>query len=265
MQKSPILASKIMKNFFIILSQFFKIFFFWLTLFLLFVSFFKKEWIENFIEWMKIQIDNLWFWNYLIAGLSNWIEALPVLWTLLPGQNILLLVWWFFWSVSLNNLLFLILFSSIWWIIWNFIWYFLWKKYWETFFEKYWLWLWIWKTEVKYLEKWIKKWWAFWIIIWKFHPLTRSFLPFIAWSMKMKPWIFMLYNAIWAIVYSVVIIWIWILFIENYKIVLKNIWYIMFWIFAIIGLYIYFYKKEEFKKYMDEKNLEIKEKIEKSK
>lgn len=231
----------------------------WLTIFLTFVAIFKKEWIENFIEWMKIQVENLWIWNYVIAWISAWIEAIPVLWTMLPWQNILLLVWWFFWSVSLSNVFILILIASIWWIIWSFIWFFLWKIYWDTFFEKYWIWFWIWKTEVRYLEKWIKKWWPLWIILWKFHPITRSFLPFIAWSMKMWSWKFMIYNAFWSVFYAWTIVWIWVLFVEHYKIILEYIWRAMLWILILWWLYIYFYKREAFNKYMEEKNLEIAE------
>lgn len=236
-----------------------KTFFVLITVFLIFVALFKKDWIENFVEWMKIQVENLWSYNYLIACISCWIEAIPILWTTLPWQNILLLVWWFFWSISINNFFILILSASLWWILWNFIWFYLWKFYWEHFFDKYWIWFWIWKTEVKYLKKWIKKWWPSWIIFWKFHPITRSFLPFIAWSMKMNAWIFMLYNTIWSILYSVVIIWIWILFVENYKVIIDYIWYIMLWIAIIVFLYIYFFKKDLFDEFMKEKRLELKE------
>jgi len=231
----------------------------WFTLFLAFVAIFKPEWIENFVEWMKIKVEILWYWNYLIAWTSAWIEAIPGLWIMLPWQNILLLVWWFFWNISLENVWFLILIASIWWIIWNYIWYFLWKIYWDTFFEKYWVWFWIWKTEVKYLEKWIKKWWALWIVLWKFYPLTRSFLPFIAWSMKMDSRLFMFYNALWSILYAVVIVWIWIIFVEHYKIILNYIWHIMLWIIVSAWLYFYFFKREAWNKYMKEKEKEVEE------
>ena len=250
-------TKKIIWLFLKILSYFFKIFFILLTLFLTFVAIFKKEWVESFIEWMRLKVEILWAWNYLIAWLSSWIEAIPALWTLLPWQNILLLVWWFFWSISLNNIMFLILVASIWWIIWNFIWFYLWKLYWDSFFEKYWIWFWIWKTEVRYLEKWIKKWWAFWIIIWKFHPLTRSFLPFIAWSMKMKSRVFMFYNTIWSIFYSTVIVLIWVLFIENYKIILEYIGRVLLFLIVSFWLYVYFYKKEDLDNYIKEKKLEM--------
>jgi len=226
------------------LFQIINILLIWLTIILSIISIFKKEWIEQFIEWMKIVIEWMWMWNYLIAWFSSLIEAFPVLWIVVPWQNILLIVGWFFWHISNTNLIYVILIASIWAIIWNYIWYALWKIYWDSFFKKYWNWFWIWLTEVKYLKKWIDKWWAWWIIVWKFHPMTRAFLPFIAWSMWMKNTRFMTYNIIGSIIRALTIILLWVVFVEYYKIILKYIWTIMIWIFVIVWLYIYKYKRK---------------------
>lgn len=228
-----------------------------LTVALALVSIFKKEWIEAFIEWMKLVVEWMWYWNYIIAWISSLIEAFPVLWIVVPWQNIMLIVWWFFGNISLTNLVFVIIIASIWAIIWNYIWYILGKIYWDSFFKKYWNWFWIGLTEVKYLKKWIDKWWAWWIIIWKFHPMTRAFLPFIAWSMWMKSVKFMIYNIIWSIIRAVTIILLWVLFVEYYKIILEYIWTIMLVIFAIIWIYVYKFKRKEFMQYMKEKNEEL--------
>lgn len=229
----------------------------WLTIALTIISIFKKEWIEAFIEWMKIVIEWLGYWNYIIAFTSSLIEAFPVIWVVVPWQNILLIVWWFFWNISNTNLIYVIIIASIWAIIWNYIWYLLWKIYWDSFFWKYWIRFWIWMTEVKYLKKSIHKWWAWGIILWKFHPMTRAFLPFIAWSMWMKSLSFMIYNIIWSIIRAVTIILLWVIFVEYYKVIIEHIWKIMIIIFMIIWFYIYKYKREEFKKYILEKNEEL--------
>lgn len=229
----------------------------WLTLVLAIISIFKKEWIEAFIEWMKIVIEWMWYWNYVIAFTSSLIEAFPVIWVVVPWQNILLIVWWFFWNISKANLMYVMIVASIWALIWNYIWYLLWKIYWDSFFSKYWIRFWIWMTEVKYLKKSIHKWWAWWIILWKFHPMTRAFLPFIAWSMWMKSLRFMIYNIIWSIIRAVTIILLWVVFVEYYKVIIEHIWKIMIIIFAAVWFYIYKYKREEFKKYMIEKNEEL--------
>lgn len=228
-----------------------------LMLFLAFVSIFKKEWFELFIEWLKVVISWLWYWNYLIILISSFIEAFPVLWVVVPWQNILMIVWWFFGNISHKNLILVWIIASLWAILWNYVWYALGKKYGDSFFEKYWNRFGIWLTEVKYLKKSIHKWWAWGIIFWKFHQVTRAFLPFIAWSMWMKSKNFMIYNIIWSIIWATTMVVLGIIFVEYYKIILDYIWYVIIWILLIIAIYIYKFKREEFKKYMIEKNEEM--------
>jgi len=230
-----------------------------LTLALAVIAIVKKEWIESAIEWLKVVIEWLWSWNFLIAWLSSLIEAFPVLGVVVPWQNILLIVWGFFWNISFTNLYYVMAIASIWAIIWNYIWYKLWTIYWDTFFKKYWNRFGIWLTEVKYLKKWIDKWWPWWIIVWKFHPMTRAFLPFIAGSMWMHNAKFMLYNIIWSIVRAVIIISLWVVFVEYYKVILDYMWEVMLLVFALTGFYIYKFKRKEFKQYLHEKNLEFEE------
>lgn len=248
-----------------ILIKLLNILFVLLSLALVLISIFKKDWFEMFIQWMKITINWLWFWNYLILFFSALIEAFPVLWVLLPGQNILLIVGWFFWHNNFLQLVYVIFVASIWAIVWNYIWYLLGKKYWDSFFDKYWMWIWIGKTEVKYLKAWIDKWWALGITVWKFHPLTRSFLPFIAWSIGMKSWKFMLYNAIGSFIRATTIILLWVVFVKFYKILLEYSGTISTIILVLIAWYIYFFKKEAFLKYWEEKNLELLQDLEKKK
>jgi len=130
-----------------------------LTFWLAILALFKPELFIEFIKWIEWLVEIMWYWNYLIIFLSGLIEWFPVLWVVVPGQNILMIVWWFFWKISTINLVYSIVIASIWAIISNWIGYILWRYYWESFFKKYWLWFWIWETEIKYLKKWIKKWW----------------------------------------------------------------------------------------------------------
>ena len=247
------LKKKILKFLFNLLNIIFII----LMLVLAFISIFKQEWFELFIEWLKIQINWLWYWNYLIIFSSSFIEAFPVLWVVVPGQNILMIVWGFFGSLWKENLIYVGILASLWAILWNYVWYLLWKKYWDSFFEKYWNRFGVGTTEVKYLKKSIDKWWAWWIIFWKFHKITRAFLPFIAWSMWMKGKNFMIYNVIWSIIWATTMVVLGMVFVEYYKIILNYIWYVLIWILVLIWVYIYKFKREEFKKYMIEKNEEM--------
>lgn len=226
---------------------------------LIFIAIFKKEWFELFIEWMKIIIDGLGYWNYLIVFSSSLIEAFPVLGILVPGQNILLIVGGFFGNISKENLIYVAIIASLWAIVWNYIWYILGRYYGNSFFDKYWIWFGIGKTEVRYLEKGIEKWGPLWITFWKFHPMTRAFLPFIAGSMKMKSHIFMLYNAIWSIIWATTIILFWVVFVEYYKFFVEYSGTISLLLLSIVWSYIYFLKRKEFMKYWQEKNAEMEE------
>ena len=229
---------------------------------MIFLSIFRKDLFIQFIEWVWVIISGLWSWNYLLVFFSGLAESLPIIWIVVPWQNVLLLVGWFFAQKWIDEMFLVILCASIWGIIWNYFAYFLWKKYWKTFFKKYGLWLWIWETEVSYLEKWVEKWGPIWIIVWKFQPTTRAFLPFIAWSMWMKSRKFMLYNIIWSVVYSAVIVWIGLIFVNHFKTIIKYMELIFLGIFIIAAIYIYNFKREEFKKYWEMKNREIDAKVE---
>ncbi len=232
-----------------------------LTFILALITIFKPDIVVSFIKWIEWIIHLIWYWNYVIIFLSWLIEWFPVLWVVVPWQNILMIVWGFFGNISKVNLFYTVLIASIWAIISNWIWYILWRYYWEGFFKKYWLWFGIWETEVKYLKKWIKKWGASWIILWKFHNLARAFVPFIAWTMKMDKKIFWIYNVIWSVLRSVVIIFLWVFFAEYYEEILRYFWYILTWTMIIGWIYIWKFKKKEFLVYMEDKNKEIELKI----
>ncbi len=221
----------------------------------------KPELVKQGIEWLKNAISFLGYWNYLIVFLMWLIESFPLIWIVVPWQNILLIVWGFFAEISKQNLYYVIILASIGAIISNYIWFLLGKKYGDSFFEKYWVWMWVWKTEVKYLKSGVKKWWPIWIIFWKFHNFTRAFVPFIAGSMGMSNKIFWISNVIGSIIRATTIVVLWVIFAKYYEVLVDYFWYIMIWILVIVWIYIYLFKKEEFKKYMAEKNAELEEKI----
>jgi len=234
-----------------------------LTIALAVVSIANPDLIKSGIESLRWIVDWLWNWNYLIVFSSALIEAFPVIWVVIPGQNILLIVGGFFAEISTQNLIFAVVISSMWAIVWNYIWYILGKYYGDVFFEKYWYWFSLWETEVRYLKKSIHKWWAWSVILGKFHSLARAFVPFVAGSMGMKSRSFMIYNIIWSIFRSCTIVLIWVLFAKTYETVIDYIWYIFIWIMLLFILYIWKFKKKEFMQYMKEKNQEIEKRVNK--
>jgi len=229
-----------------------------ITITLVIIWLFRPDLVERFITWIWEIILLLWNYNYFIAFLSSIIESFPVLGVVIPGQQIMLMVWWFFWK---NNLVLVIIVAIIWALIWNYIWYFLWAKYWEVFLKKYGDWFWLWRTELKILKKQIEKNGAYFIIFWKFHNFTRAFVPFIAWSMWMKKHHFWLFNIIGSILWAFSIILLWVVFVSFYTHILKYLPYVLIWILVITAIYVYFFKRESFIQYLKDKNEEIEEKI----
>ncbi|MDP5039063.1 MAG: DedA family protein [Candidatus Gracilibacteria bacterium] len=209
---------------------------------------------------MEYIVTQIGFFNYIIAFMSSFIEGFPILGVLLPGQNIMLIVGGFYGKISITNLITIILLAGLGGIIGNLIGYILGKKYGESFFDKYGDYIGIGKTEIEYLKVGIEKWGALGITLGKFHPLTRSFLPFIAGSAGMSSKKFMFYNALGSFIRAFTIIIFGVVFVKYYQIFIEYSGTIMLGIMALIGLYIYIFKKKEFLKYWEEKNKEIQEK-----
>lgn len=248
----------IKKNIGSLLLNVFNFIFAFITITLLVIAIFRPDLMEIFLSWVSTKISQIWNWNFLIEFLSSIIESFPVLWVLVPGQQIMLMVWWFFWK---NNLFPVILLAIIGALIWNYLWFVLGIKYWDNFFKKYWDFFGLGKTELKILKKQIEKNGAWFIIFWKFHNFTRAFVPFIAWSMWMKQKKFWIYNIIWSVLWAISIILLWVVFVQFYKNILKYFPYFLLLIIIWVILYIFFFKKNEFLSYLKEKNQEIDDKI----
>lgn len=236
------------------------IFFIILTLVFAYLSIFNKWLILDWLAYIKWIIHSLWYWNYVIIFLFWFIESFPLIWVSVPWQMVLVVIAWFLWY---EWILLSWICASLWALLWNYTWYLMWKVYWASFFEKYWNWIWVWQTEIKYIKKWMEKQWILWVVFWKFHNLLRAFVPFIAWSSNMNNITFMISNIIGSILRAWTMVFIWVFFVNNAQVILDNIWKIMLWIIFMFAIYIYLFKKEEFKKYWKEKNIEI-EKITKN-
>ncbi len=237
------------------------IFFIGLTIVLIFVAIFRPDLFEHFIEWMDKIVQTLGNWNYVVAFVSAFVESFPVIWVSVPGQNVMLLVGGFYAKQWPENLYIMIVVAIMWALLGNYVWYLLGRYYGDVFFERYGDWFGIGRTELKYMKKWIKNhgWWM--VVVGKFHNVARAFIPFIAGSMGMKQRSFIIYNIIGSILRAVTIVLLGVVFVNYYKIVLNYIGYILIGIMALFALYIYFFKREEFKKYLKEKEKEIDDKL----
>lgn len=230
------------------------ILFFCFVFFLLYTSIFKPEWITLFIKWMEWIINTLGYWNYLVAFLSAGIEAVPIAGTMIPGQNILMLVGGFFGKTYLVQI---IAIAIVWSIAGDIFSYVVGRYYWERFLQKYGTWFGVGTTEVSYLKKGIHRRW-FWAVMGsKFHGMARAFIPFLAWSMRMSQRTFLRSNIIASVIWTTAMVILWVVFVQYYEIVVQYIRYIVIGLIILWFLYVYFFKRAALKKYLDDKEAEL--------
>ncbi len=237
-----------------LLAKLFIIIFVILTFVFMYFSLFDKQVILNWLELMKNFVNKLWYWNYVIIFIFAFIESFPLIWISVPWQTVLLIISWALWF---DNMYLAMICAAIWALFWNFFWYLLWENYWDSFFDKYWKRVWVTKTDVKYIKGGIEKHWFLFVIFWKFHNLFRAFVPFIAGSSKMNDKKFILFNIIWSTLRAVVMVSLWVFFMDNAENILNNIWKVILVIVLFMLAYIYFFQKEKFTKYLEEKQKDL--------
>lgn len=85
-------------------------------------------------------------------------------------------------------------------------------------------------------------------------------MPFVAGSAGMRPGRFWLYNVVGSIVWAATIITLAVAFAWYYKTILDYVGYAFFGLMLSLVAYVWFFRREDFKKYLEEKRLEIEEK-----
>lgn len=231
------------------------------TVFLGILTLLRPDLFKLFFEFVKWVVEQLWYWNLLIVFISSMLESFPILGMVVPGTNIMIIVWWFFAQLSGFNLGYTILFASIWAIIWNFFWYFLWRNHGEKFLRRYGLWIGFGTTEAAYLKSKVHTWWPWGVIFWKFHNGTRALLPFVAGSMHMSKISFHFFNIIGSFIRATSMIFLWVFFARYYETILDYVqWIFLVVILSYIG-YFYFFKRDAWNRYWEMKNEEIDQKL----
>lgn len=225
-----------------------------LTIVIVFISFIRPAWITSSMDWIGVYIKSIWSWNYFIAFASACIESLPIIGTAVPGMNVMILVGGFWWK---NHFAFTIICAIIWAMLGNYLGYWMGKWYGKEFIAKYGDWIGVGTTEAKILEWQIAKNGFWYIVLGKFHNLTRSVVPFIAWGSGMQEKNFWLYNMIGSIIWAASVNLLWIFFIDNYQSILENFGTIMLIFFTGFFGYMYFFKREILKEYLRDKQAEI--------
>ena len=203
---------------------------------------------------MGDQIQLIGAWNYLVVFLSSCIESFPVIGVLVPGQQVMLLVGGFYGHDHLPGVLVL---ASLGAMLGNWIGYVLGMRYGKVFLRHHGDTFGIGTTEQKILEGQIRKNGPWFVVIGKFHNFTRSFVPFIAGAMGMKARKFWPYNLVGSVLWACTMMVLGIFFTVYLKTVLNSIGYIFLAIMVATAIYIYFFKRAEFRAYLRDKRREF--------
>lgn len=202
---------------------------------------------NDFLQNLIPTLENLKLIWYIVVFFAALIESFIILWYFIPGATIILIFWMLAWR-GYYHLWDVIFFSAIGNIFWNIISYYLWKKVWVKVFEKWFLFIkpsYFIKAELFFEKHWGKS-----ILFWRTIPWLKENIPFISWVLNINIVKFILYNIIWASIWSIILVWIGYFFSSSLTI--AEMWISRFWFILLIILIIFisiFFIKFIFTKY----------------
>lgn len=155
----------------------------------------------------------------------------------MPGQTFMVIIAWFVAQFNYVGIVLIVAISSI---IGDGIAYYLGRKQGETILGLYGPAFWLNEDRVKKIKDTMKdhSHWA--IFASKWNTYTRGILPFIAGSAHTNFWEFMMYNMLWSLAYSLVLVTLAKMFVGHYQVVAPYIRWIGLWVVWIAAIwYIY--------------------------
>ena len=81
-----------MKQLISFLTKLFTVVFGIFSVAIILITLFRPEWMKIAIEWIGNLLHTWGNWNYVIAFASACLESFPIIGTIIPGMNIMILV-----------------------------------------------------------------------------------------------------------------------------------------------------------------------------
>ncbi len=201
------------------------------------IMFAKPHVLQDIIVRMMRMVEFLGWKNYLLASWVTILESIPFINMAIPGQTFMVIIAWFVAQFNYIGIVLIVAISSI---IGDSIAYYLGRKQGETILGLYGPTFWLNEDRVKKIKDAMKdhSHWA--IFASKWNAYTRGILPFIAWSAHTNFWEFMLYNMLWSLAYSLVLVTLAKMFVGHYQVVAPYIRWIGLWVVWVAAIwYIY--------------------------
>lgn len=220
------------------------------------LAIFRPDLLTAAVEWLGRAVEALGWWNYPIIFAIACAESFPVIGTILPGQQAMLVVAGFHARVDPTGTVAMAALGAC---LGNWLGFVVGRLWGKAFLDRYGEWFGLGRTERRYLEAGIESRGAWFVILGKFHNLFRAFVPFLAGTSGMVSARFWLYNIVGSVLWSAVIVALGTLFVAYYETVLAWIQYIILGLLAGFLLYLYVFRREALVRYVTEKRAEIEE------
>jgi len=222
---------------------------------LLVLIFVRPDLVDAGLKWLREAVLRLWFWNRVILSLSAFLESVPVLWSLLPGQTIILIIGGVLWKFNFVATLAVVVFFTL---LGNLAGWRLGKTYGLDLVKKYWNKIWITQTDIIYLQKALKRYWGIVVVLGKFHGNFRSFVPFVVGMGWMDLRSFVIRNIIAALLRATVMLGIGVFVFEYWQLALKYLGWGVLGLMLLFGIFVYLRHPQAVKDYWAQKQKELK-------
>lgn len=189
----------------------------------------KPQIIAVAIEFVREKILFFGWKNYLLVLWLGFLESIPFINIAIPWQTLMVIISGFMAQENTILTIVCVIAASI---LWDLVAYYLWKYKWESILRHYGTMFGLTKERVDKLKDMTKDNAHRAIFASKWNSYTRWMLSFISGMAHMRLGEFMLYNVLWSITYSVVIVYLAKLFIGNYTKVVPYLRWIGLWIIA---------------------------------
>lgn len=180
------------------------------------------------------------FW-YILTFFLVWVEWIPPIWVLSPGQFVMLFGW-FLSKLWVLNIFIFILVGFFWSVLWDLVWYFIWKKLWLPFLKKYWKYVFIKEDLLEKTKGMLNKHLFKAIFFSRFYGWTRAITPFAAWVSHINLRKYFIYTLLSCFSWSIFWWVIWYVFWQSYELVSQYIWEFMFFAIALSVFMVFAYK-----------------------
>jgi membrane protein DedA with SNARE-associated domain len=205
--------------------------------------------LKSIIEFIVSVVWDMWYVGiFIMMTLESSFFPFPSEVAMIPA--------WYLVSIWEMNFIWVFIMWTAWALLGSsinyFLWYYLWEKIIKSIISRYWKYLFIKVEHYEKAENYFKKHWSITTFVGRLITDIRQYISLPAWAFKMNFIKFIIYTALWAGIWNIILITIWYIAWENIELMEKyskevSILAIIF-VILIILIYVLIQKKKNAKK-----------------